>query len=263
MLRGPAAEWYGSTIQDAMTWDEVQTLFITRLSDGRNKLRHRMEVEHCIRADAEEIRNFLHRIKKTVDKGWPDDMVGIAPDDKNAERTAQARQRRQRFFDYTLKGLRPRYLQRKAQEYLMEHPNATWNDFSTHFFNKDVSYQVSTSFLNDEEQNKAQMASLGQELKNLRIELKEHMVNALEGNQRPVDPNRKEDRMQQGFVNNVEPMDTLLIIAGRRCGMKKSRSCRMKPQQRKRLRSPKITTRDEDPPTDLGIGPVGEIVMGL
>ena len=191
LLRGPAAEWYGSIIQDAMTWDEVRTLFITRFSDGRNKFRHRMEVEHCIRVDGEEIRNFLHRIKKTVDKGWPDDMVGIAPGDQNAERTAQARQRRQRYIDYTLKGLRPRYLQRKAQEYLMEHPNATWNDFSTHLINKDVSYQVSTSFLNDEEQNKAQMASFGQELRNLRIELKEHRVNALEGNQRPVDPNQK------------------------------------------------------------------------
>ena len=69
--------------------------------------------------------------------------------------------------------------------------------------------------------------------------------------------------MLQGFVDIVEPMDTLLIIAERTCGMKKSRSCRMKPQQRKRLRSPKITTRDEDPPTDLGIGPVGTMVMGL
>ena len=73
----------------------------------------------------------------------------------------------------------------------MEHPNATWNDFSTHLINKDVFYQVSTSFLNDEEQNKAQMASLGQELKNLRTELKEHRINALEGNQRPIDPNQK------------------------------------------------------------------------
>ena len=118
-------------------------------------------------------------------------MVGITPDDQNAERTAQARQRRQRYIDYTLKRLRPRYLQRKAQEYLMEHQNATWNDFSTLLINKDVSYQVSTSFLNDEEQNKAQIASLGQELKNLRTELKEHRINALEGNQRPVDPNQK------------------------------------------------------------------------
>ena len=191
LLTGPAAEWYASAITDAIIWNAVRTLFITRFLDGRNKFRHRMEVEHCIRADGEEIRNFLHRIKKTVDKGWPDDMVGIALGDQNAERTAQARKRRQRYIDFTLKGLRPRYLKRKAQEYLMEHPNETWNDFSTHLINKDVSYQVSTSFLNDEEQNKAQMASLGQELKNLRAELKEHRVNALEGNQRSVDPNQK------------------------------------------------------------------------
>ena len=150
-----------------------------------------MEIEHCIRDDGEEVRNFLHRIKTTLDKGWPDELVGIAPGDQNVERTAQARQRRQRYIDYTLKGLRPRYIQRKAQDYLVEHPNATWNDFSTHLINKDVSYQVSTSFLNDEKQNKAQMASLGQELKNLRTELKEHRANALEGNQRPVDPNQK------------------------------------------------------------------------
>ena len=112
LLRGPAAEWYTSTITDAMIWNNVRILFITRFSDvKKNKFRHKMEVEHCIRADGEEIRNFLHRIKKTVDKGWPDDMVGIALGDQNAERTAQARQRRQRYIDYTLKGLRPRYLQ--------------------------------------------------------------------------------------------------------------------------------------------------------
>ena len=53
--RGPAAEWYASTITDAMIWNDVRTLFITRFSDGRNKFRHRIEVEHCIRADGEEI----------------------------------------------------------------------------------------------------------------------------------------------------------------------------------------------------------------
>ena len=58
-----------------------------------------MEVEHCIGADAEEIRNLLHRIKKTVDKGWPDDMAGVLAADQPAERTAQARQRRQRYND--------------------------------------------------------------------------------------------------------------------------------------------------------------------
>ena len=199
LLRGPTAKWYGSHITDAMTWNDVRTLFIPKFSGGGNKFRHRMEVEHCIRADGEEIRNFLHRIKKTVDKGWPDDLVGLAPVDQNAECTEQVRQRRQKYIDYTLKGLRPRFLQRKAQEYLMEHPNATWNDFSTKLINKDVSYQVSTSFLNDEEQNRAQMASLGQELKDLRTELKEHRINALEGNQRPIDPNQKARQNAERF----------------------------------------------------------------
>ena len=150
-----------------------------------------MENELCIRADREDIPNIRHRKKKTVDKSWPDDVVWVAALNQDAESTAQARQRRQRCIEYTLKWLRPRYLQRKAQEYLMEHPNATWNDFSTNLINKDVSYQVSTSFLNDEEQNKTQMASFGQEFKNLRTELKAHRINALEWNQRPVDPTQK------------------------------------------------------------------------
>ena len=92
MFRGPAAEWYGSTVQDAITWNEVRTLFITRFSDGRNKFRPKMQVENCIRADGEEIRNLLHRKMKTVDKGRPDDMAGVVAAEQTAERTAQARQ---------------------------------------------------------------------------------------------------------------------------------------------------------------------------
>ena len=53
-----------------------------------------MEVEHCIRADGNEIRIFLHRLKKTVDKGWPDDKAGVVAAQQAAERTAQARRRR-------------------------------------------------------------------------------------------------------------------------------------------------------------------------
>ena len=99
-----------------------------------------MEVEHCFRLDGEEIRNFLHRIKRTVDKGWPDDMNGIEAAQQNAEPEAPGRQRRQKYIDYSLKGVSPRYLERKAQDYLMENPNATWNDFSTRIFQRDVSF---------------------------------------------------------------------------------------------------------------------------
>ena len=160
-----------------------------------------MEVEQCIRGYGEETRNFLHRIKRTVDKGWPDDMEGIAPADHGAQRTAQARQRRQRYIDYSMEGLRRRYLQRKAQEYLMENPNAKWNDFSTRILQRDVSFQVSSNFLTDEEQTKGQMATLGQEMKNLRSELQEHRVNAVEGNSRTVDPNQKGRQKAKRFCN--------------------------------------------------------------
>ena len=48
-----------------------------------------MEVEHCIRGDGEAIRNLLHRIKRTVNKGWPYDMNGIEPAQQKVERAAQ------------------------------------------------------------------------------------------------------------------------------------------------------------------------------
>ena len=200
LLRGPAAEWY-ENITNATTWDNVRTNFITRFSDGRNKFRYRMEVEHCIRGDGEEIRNFLHRIKRTVDKGWPDDMEGINPADHGAERTAQGRQRQQRYINYNEKP-RSRYLQRKAQEYVVENPNATRNEFSTRIIQKDVSFQVSSNFLYGEEQNKAQMATLSQEMKNLQPELLELRVNAVEGNPQTVDPNEKARQIATRFCDH-------------------------------------------------------------
>ena len=61
-----------------------------------------MEVELCIPADGEEIRNIFHRLKKTVDKEWPDDTIVVAAADQDAERAAQVLRRRQRYIDFTL-----------------------------------------------------------------------------------------------------------------------------------------------------------------
>ena len=83
----------------------------------------------------------------------------------------------------------------------MENPNATWNDFSTRIIQKDVSFQVSSNFLNDEEQTKAQMAALCQEMKNLRSELQKHRVNAVEVNSRTVDPNQEGRQNAIRFCN--------------------------------------------------------------
>ena len=119
LLRGPAAEWYENNITNATTWENVRTNFIIRFSDGQNNFQDRKEVEDCIGGDAKDIRNFLDSIKRTVDKGWPDDLNGIEAAQQNAEREARGRQRRRSYIDYSLKGLRLRYLQRKIQEYLM------------------------------------------------------------------------------------------------------------------------------------------------
>ena len=75
---------------------QISPLFF---SDGRNKFRYRMEEQHCFRGDGEVIWNFLHRIKRTVDKPWPDDLNGIEAAYRAAEREAQGWQRRQRSID--------------------------------------------------------------------------------------------------------------------------------------------------------------------
>ena len=45
------------------------------------------------------------------------------------------------------------------------------------------------------------MATLGQEMKNLRSRLQEHRVNAVEGNPGTVDPNQKGRQNATGFCN--------------------------------------------------------------
>ena len=90
-LRGPAAEWYENDTTNATGWENVGTTFITRHSDRRNKFRYRKEVEPFIRGEGEQVRNFLHRIKRKVDKGWLDDMNGIEAAQQKTEPDAQSR----------------------------------------------------------------------------------------------------------------------------------------------------------------------------
>ena len=140
ILRGPAANCYERNFEAATPWNDIRTGFIERFLDGTNKFCHWMEKEHCNRQNGKEIRNFIHRIKRKVDKDWPDEMNGIPGAQPVAERGTQCRQRRQRYMDYSLRGLRPKYLQRKVQEYLLEHPNATFKNYSTHIIRKHVNF---------------------------------------------------------------------------------------------------------------------------
>ena len=143
--------------------------FVTGFSDGQNKLRQRLEIKHC----------------------WPDDINGIPNAQRNAERATQQRGQKLRYMDYNLRGLKPNSLQLWAQEQLMECANATRNDFSTHNIQEDIMLQVSSNFLHDVEQIKAELTTLSQEMRNLRVEFQEHRLNAMEGNSRPWAPTQK------------------------------------------------------------------------
>ena len=134
-----------------------------------------------------------------MDKAWPDDMAGVLAAEEAAERTAQARQRRQRNIDYTLKGLRPRYLQRKAQELLMDHPNATWNNFCNQIIQTDLILEVSSNFVFHEEQAKAELATLAHEIKNLRSEWKEYHVIAVVVTPQTFHPDQQERQKPARF----------------------------------------------------------------
>ena len=79
------AELFLQLTEATTLWNEIKMNFITRLSDGRNKYRHWLEVEHR----------------------WPADTNGIPNAQKNAERTTQKRQQKQTYMEYNLRRLKP------------------------------------------------------------------------------------------------------------------------------------------------------------
>ena len=173
------AESFLQLTETTTLWNGKKMNFITRFSDGRNKFRNRLEVEHC----------------------WPDDTNGVPNAQQNVERTTQKRQQKQRCMDYNLRGLKPNYSQLKAQNQLMEYQNAAWDDFPTHNIQKDVMLQVSSIFLHDVEQIKAELTTLSQKMRNLRVEFQEHRLNAMEGNSRPWAPTQKGKQKTVRFCN--------------------------------------------------------------
>ena len=83
----------------------------------------------------------------------------------------------------------------------MERPNATWNHFCAHIFQKDLILEVSSTFLSPEAQTKAELAKLGQEIKNLRSELKEYHFNAVSVTSRTFYPNQQGRQKLTRFCN--------------------------------------------------------------
>ena len=90
----------------------------------------------------ELVKKFYHRVKQAVDKAWPIDAAA-----NQNEKDVQQNVRNQKYIDFTIRGLTPSVLKRKAHEYLIEHPNATWDNFKDDVVNKDLIYSVGSKFV--------------------------------------------------------------------------------------------------------------------
>ena len=98
----------------------------------------------------------------------------------------------------------------------MEHPNATWNDFSTPISQKDVSFQVSSNFLNDEGKLKPNWSHWAKRRKIFELNCKNIKLMLWKALLNPWTLTRKEDKTLLDFVNIAAQMDTLPVGAGRK-----------------------------------------------
>ena len=83
----------------------------------------------------------------------------------------------------------------------MERPNATRNDFCAQTIQKDLILEVSSTFLSLEAQTKAELATLGQEIRKLRSDLKKYHVNAVAITSRTIHTDQQGRRKPTRFCN--------------------------------------------------------------
>ena len=201
LLQGPGAKWYADSIDDAATWEQIRTAFINRFSDDRDKYRHRITAENCVRGNEGLIENFYHRVKSAVDKGWPLDTNWT-----QAQRDNQQNQRNAKYTEFTIRRLKPNGLKRKAQEYLIEHPNATWDALQTHIKSKDVMYTISSELLsNTTTDDNTNFHSPEQQIKELTALFKEQQLNLVnQSSSRPTNVDNKSRQRMTSFCSNCQ-----------------------------------------------------------
>ena len=180
LLTETALEWYTDEITNATTWAELKNLFLIRFTDGRDRFKHRIDAENATRQEGELIKNYFHRIKTSVDKGWLESIDTTVHADADAlalEKNIQTRQRTQKYIDFSVKGLKPLALKQKAHEYMIENPNAGWKTFTNHIITKDLTFIVATDPANKTSTDK--MTSLETQIKELTKLIKSQEVSAI------------------------------------------------------------------------------------
>ena len=167
LLTDTALEWYKG-VDAAKTLADIKTEFLDRFTDGRDKFKFRIEVENASRQEGELIKNYFHRIKHAVDRGWPEDIpTSLAGNTAGitGEKKIQSRQREQKYIDFAIRGLQPPSLKRKAHERRIEKPHESWEDLQNHLITKDLTYVISTEGTNKQAADK--ISSLENQIKEL------------------------------------------------------------------------------------------------
>ena len=189
LLTDTALEWYKG-VDAAKTLTDIKKEFLDRFTDGRDNFKFRNEVENASRQEGELIKNYFHRIKHAVDRGWPEDIpTSLAGNTAgiDEEKKIQSRQREQKYIDFAIRGLQPPSLKRKAHERRIEQPHETWENLQNHLITKDLTYVVSTEGTNKQAADK--ISSLETQIKELTSLIKSNEVSAIQGPSR--DPNVK------------------------------------------------------------------------
>ena len=178
LLTETALEWF-NTIDPTRTLDQIKGDFINRFTDSRDQFKYRLEVEGATRQEGELIKNYFHRIKHAVDRGWPEKIPARLTDPGQiaTERTIQQRQREQKYIDFAIRGLQPPSLKRKAHEYRIENPDKTWDEIQNHLITKDLTFTVSTD--GTVKQTNDKISSLEAQIKELTSLIRNNEVSAI------------------------------------------------------------------------------------
>ena len=117
--------------------------------------------------------------------------------------TKQQNQRNAKYIEFTVRGLKPNGLKRKTHEYLMEHPNATWDAFQAHITSRDIIYTISSELVpNATTDQNFKLQSLEQQIKELTAVFKEQQVNQVnQSNSRPVNADNKSRQNMTRFCS--------------------------------------------------------------
>ena len=81
----------------------------------------------------------------------------------------------------------------------MDHPNATWEQFSQAVINKDFSYTVTTALTGGESHADPLIQEMRDDLKGIKLQIKEQMNNTINAVEKTVDPNATGRRMATRF----------------------------------------------------------------